>query len=238
MEIVVASGDLLRNESGWVGGVDRAVVGIGIRGPLLWIGEIHERVDGDEPAKFRVVLSCAEVGQARRVGVATDETFLVRPRWRCAASGAVGRLSSCGDGLGGAVGVDGEVLAALVVGVQPVQVVEGGAGAGRDELSGEAVVASEGDGGGAGGSADLGAGQVERGAGGVASDEAGAVGVVDVGVGAGACGGAGQVAFGVPGEGLARTGAGVAGIVVGVCRGGGATRAPSCWCWPPRAGGS
>lgn len=85
-------------------------------------------------------------------------SLLIRPG-RCGAAGcAVGGLAAGGDGLVGGVGVDGEVLAVLVVVVEPGQVVELGAGAGRDHLAGEGVVAGEGDGGRAGGAADFGAG--------------------------------------------------------------------------------
>lgn len=48
-------------------------------GHRLRVRGVEDRVDADEPAQRRVVLTSAEVGQAGRVQDATDEALVARP---------------------------------------------------------------------------------------------------------------------------------------------------------------
>ena len=43
---------------------DRVAVAVGVAVPLLWVGEVHDGVDGDEPAQRWVVFAGAEVSEA------------------------------------------------------------------------------------------------------------------------------------------------------------------------------
>src|SRR6266542_4050231 len=79
-----------------VAGRDRAVVGIRVPMQLLWVGEVHERVDGEEPAQCRVVLAGAHGGQAGGVVVDADEALLVGPAGHGVTGAAEGLFSMIG----------------------------------------------------------------------------------------------------------------------------------------------
>ena len=106
-------------EAGRVGERDRAVVAVGVAVPLLRVGQVHDRVDRDEPT---------EAGSYSRA-----------PRWVRPVGSLSRRRSPCWLGQSGGVprglpygvwrrtvtawvrGVDGRLLGALVVGEEPGQ---------------------------------------------------------------------------------------------------------------------
>lgn len=64
---------------------------------LLWVAEVEDRVDADEPADLRVVLAGAEVDQAGGVVVAADVALLGRPAGRGGAAQAAERGLTAAD---------------------------------------------------------------------------------------------------------------------------------------------
>lgn len=79
--------------AGRVGQGDRVVVGVAVAVHLLRIGEVDQRVGGDEPAVVGLLLACADVGQAGGgVHGLAQEALVVDPRLRCGV--AAGRVTS------------------------------------------------------------------------------------------------------------------------------------------------
>lgn len=146
---------------------------------MLRVGQVHDRVDREEPAGGGVVVARAQVSEAGGFGVvgSSDEALGAGP-----VGGLVAAYVSEGQraALGGLLcgGVDGELCSAVVVG-------EGGGDASVVFLDGlvaaaEVDVSSGSRRGGALGPSDFGVAQVEGGLGGGAADQVVAVGVAEI----------------------------------------------------------